>query len=435
MDVQVLLDRMGKAMHASRPEAGHEAFSHDKFHKEFQAVQRQPASEPRSSRASAPHDEPRSRIRSKDIADRKDKVKPDEQEDEGKAKAAHPTGELVAQIAQAAQVTQVVQPSPDQASLPEQDLAIQGEAEPGTGLPPQPVPTDQADPTLQIQAQAKAALNAQVQAVQSDSQAQDQQPPESLAHLLSEVKPVNPSVTNPGDHVTAGKAAAKDSVLQQDVLMMGKGDGGAVVMQTTHADSTQGRSDGDHDGFDRDRASSPAQALPQSQASQGFDRFINHLEGVSHERGQGLGAKEGPAGVAATPLPAEPEMNPTGATAVHFDIEPPELGRVRLRVALSDRTVYANVTTEQPGVRDLLMKQASSLETSLNSSGFSMGGFQVDLGQNGQQAGQQQFNSQVQRDGAWHPSTPSDVSVVPAAAGAASASLSRTSNQGLSVFA
>lgn len=66
-----------------------------------------------------------------------------------------------------------------------------------------------------------------------------------------------------------------------------------------------------------------------------------------------------------------------GLPAVRLDLEPEDLGRVRLHVALADQRVFAAVVTEQEGLRDYLQAQCDRLEAELGKQGLEVGSFLV----------------------------------------------------------
>ncbi|HJU04940.1 MAG TPA: flagellar hook-length control protein FliK, partial [Nitrospiraceae bacterium] len=61
-----------------------------------------------------------------------------------------------------------------------------------------------------------------------------------------------------------------------------------------------------------------------------------------------------------SPPPAAPLPS-----SVYFEVQPPDAGRVRVHLALSDQTVYARVVTEQSEVQDFLVRNVGRLESQL----------------------------------------------------------------------
>ena len=78
------------------------------------------------------------------------------------------------------------------------------------------------------------------------------------------------------------------------------------------------------------------------------------------------------------------EYDPTPShPSVRLEVTPPDIGRVRLHVALAGERVYAKVITEHPGVRDFLLAEQPRLEGGLSARGMEIGGFQVAVEQQG----------------------------------------------------
>ncbi|WP_447973786.1 flagellar hook-length control protein FliK [Nitrospira sp. Kam-Ns4a] len=91
-------------------------------------------------------------------------------------------------------------------------------------------------------------------------------------------------------------------------------------------------------------------------------------------------AAKAPAGVLTGPLLAEPLPEPTGdqgIPSIRLELEPEDLGRIRLHVALADRTVYASLVTEQAGLREYLIEHRDWLEAELGAQGLAVGSFFV----------------------------------------------------------
>jgi hypothetical protein len=99
-------------------------------------------------------------------------------------------------------------------------------------------------------------------------------------------------------------------------------------------------------------------------------------------------AEAGPASDSAK-APVQPPDPPgehewkQSTSSMNLEVDQPDIGRVRLHVSLSGDRVYANVTTEQSGVREYLLTQQSRLESGLQTHGLHMGGFDVAVDQQG----------------------------------------------------
>jgi flagellar hook-length control protein FliK len=74
----------------------------------------------------------------------------------------------------------------------------------------------------------------------------------------------------------------------------------------------------------------------------------------------------------------------SGQPSVSLEVQPPEVGRVRLHVALAGERVYATVITEQAGVRDYLLTQEPRLAGGLSAQGLEIGAFQVAVEHQGE---------------------------------------------------
>jgi hypothetical protein len=70
--------------------------------------------------------------------------------------------------------------------------------------------------------------------------------------------------------------------------------------------------------------------------------------------------------------------------SVSLEVYPPDVGRVRLHVALAGERVYASVVTEQAGVRDYLLTQEPRLAGGLSAQGLEIGAFQVAVEHQGE---------------------------------------------------
>lgn len=69
--------------------------------------------------------------------------------------------------------------------------------------------------------------------------------------------------------------------------------------------------------------------------------------------------------------------------SIHLEVDPDDVGRVRLHVSLAGDRVYANVITEHAGVRDYLLSEQPRLQGGLSAQGLEIGGFQVAVEQQG----------------------------------------------------
>ena len=88
---------------------------------------------------------------------------------------------------------------------------------------------------------------------------------------------------------------------------------------------------------------------------------------------------------AVLPLEADAPTKPSGTPTIRLEVSPPDMGRVQVRVSVTDHSVYTNVVTDQASVRDLLLRQQDRLQDALGAYGLGMGSFNVEVGQQGQQ--------------------------------------------------
>lgn len=70
-----------------------------------------------------------------------------------------------------------------------------------------------------------------------------------------------------------------------------------------------------------------------------------------------------------SPLPA----------SVRFEVQPGDMGRIRVHLSIVDHTVYTNVTTERLDTHDFLVKNSERYEAGLAAHGLDVGRFQVDV--------------------------------------------------------
>ncbi len=78
-----------------------------------------------------------------------------------------------------------------------------------------------------------------------------------------------------------------------------------------------------------------------------------------------------------SPLPA----------SVRFEVQPGDMGRIRVHLSVVDHTVYTNVMTERVEAHDFLVKSSERYESGLAAHGLDVGRFHVDVqGQGREQA-------------------------------------------------
>lgn len=69
--------------------------------------------------------------------------------------------------------------------------------------------------------------------------------------------------------------------------------------------------------------------------------------------------------------------------AIQVNLDPNDLGRMRIRVVLADSTVHAQVSTEYTDVGQFLINRRDQLESALEASGLDMGQFRVHIDREG----------------------------------------------------
>ena len=194
---------------------------------------------------------------------------------------------------------------------------------------------------------------------------------------------------------------------------------GAVAGRATDAGMADlpvtgaGQTDTD-DLIDDNRTAEGGHALPEKSHDQssvrngdanGIEKFVVETSGAKARASEDalIGSVKGNA---ALPMETRSSITAGGTPTVRLEVSPPEIGRVHVRVALSDGAVYANVRTDQADVRDFLLRNQERLHQTLGAYGLDMGSFQVEVGGRGPQS--QDFGL---RQEWWAPSNRSDESV------------------------
>lgn len=84
--------------------------------------------------------------------------------------------------------------------------------------------------------------------------------------------------------------------------------------------------------------------------------------------------------------------------ALTVEVNQPDLGLVRVRVAQSDRTIHAHVVTDQAEVGRFLTAHEDRLDATFQASGLDLGQFHVQVGTQGQHEGRQRGGSTAAHD-------------------------------------
>jgi len=100
------------------------------------------------------------------------------------------------------------------------------------------------------------------------------------------------------------------------------------------------------------------------------------------------------------------------AQSVTLDLDPLDMGQLRVRVMMTDQTVHAHIRTEHGELGQGLLQQGPSLESSLRMTGLEMGMLRVTVDQQQQGRGDNAWVFQQQQErpapGPGHPSTPGE---------------------------
>jgi hypothetical protein len=89
-----------------------------------------------------------------------------------------------------------------------------------------------------------------------------------------------------------------------------------------------------------------------------------------------------------SPLPA----------SVRFEVQPGDMGRIRVHLSVVDHTVYTNVMTERVDTHDFLVRNSERFEAGLGAHGLEVGRFQVDVQSEARQHGDRGRTGWLQDD-------------------------------------
>ncbi len=98
-----------------------------------------------------------------------------------------------------------------------------------------------------------------------------------------------------------------------------------------------------------------------------------------------------------SPLDVEPAFL-TNTRSVSFEVAQPDLGRVNVRVSLSQDLVHTHFSSDRTDVGQLLMGGQDRLQSALQASGFDMGQFRVSIDRQSDQQGGQAWLAQTYED-------------------------------------
>jgi hypothetical protein len=85
--------------------------------------------------------------------------------------------------------------------------------------------------------------------------------------------------------------------------------------------------------------------------------------------------------VATVKIPAELPL----PASVRFEVQPGDMGRIRVHLSVVDHTVYTSVMTERVDAQEFLVRSADRFEAGLAAHGLDVGRFQVDVQGQGRQ--------------------------------------------------
>lgn len=137
------------------------------------------------------------------------------------------------------------------------------------------------------------------------------------------------------------------------------------------AQAVSGSAGGEFD----DRGSKKQKPDMGSGALAGTDRPASWLAGETTASGRPAAA---PADQVANEIVAHAQqLGPQGRTDFHFQLEPPDLGPVRVHLSAADGQVSARLVVREDGTRQLLQSQMDTLMQRLSQAGIALGRFDV----------------------------------------------------------
>jgi hypothetical protein len=108
------------------------------------------------------------------------------------------------------------------------------------------------------------------------------------------------------------------------------------------------------------------------------------------------GRTASPTAMEAPTVVAHPE-SPMPAS-VRFEVQPGDMGRIRVHLSVVDHTVYTNVMTERVDTHDFLVRNSERFEAGLGAHGLEVGRFQVDVHSEARQHGDRGWTGWLQDD-------------------------------------
>lgn len=183
--------------------------------------------------------------------------------------------------------------------------------------------------------------------------------PPTAATTVPDVSPPAAATEMPAAEMRAPRAGSVE-----DLLSRRTPDQGFTTASTLSASATPPKDD-------------PAAALPETSA---------RPADVAQAALNGLASPEGPSSRPALPVNAQlgnailarlEVRTRENRTEFHMNLEPPELGSVRVHLTITDNTVTARMMVHEESARQLIESQMHSLRQRLMEAGISVGRFEV----------------------------------------------------------
>jgi hypothetical protein len=123
----------------------------------------------------------------------------------------------------------------------------------------------------------------------------------------------------------------------------------------------------------------------QAEADGGQLTLTSVIPSSNSQSASPSGRTASPTAVEAPTVAAHPE-SPLPAS-VRFEVQPGDMGRIRVHLSVVDHTVYTNVMTERVDTHDFLVRNSERFEAGLGAHGLEVGRFQVDVQSEARQHG------------------------------------------------
>ncbi|MBI4000778.1 MAG: flagellar hook-length control protein FliK [Nitrospira defluvii] len=249
-------------------------------------------------------------------------------------------------------------------------------------------------------------------ALLSQAQKQDAPPetPTGLNDGLSKGAPIEPDkakleaiVIN--THMTEKATTNTDAAEQADLQPMFDS-----VMPVSDASAGQGASSAEHFFGQDDQSSSDSRGGPDHSKSNLLSpddhtlrpQFLDQATGISPSAPSSSDSRVGRSETGqATIVHASESERVSGAypsaQTVTLDLDPLDMGPLRVRIMMTDQTVHAHIRTEHGELGQGLLRQGQSLEASLRTTGLEMGMLRVTVDQQQQGQGENAWAFQQQQ--------------------------------------